>query len=164
MARKKTTKELRKLTCRGSTSPLYTSYALLVVSLLGGNRNHVTNNCENPQLRNAQLPDEAVTLCACANSYISCTWTFAGAFAYFCVYSCYFKTLTFYPWMCTFATLSDRENPEQKLRVYVLLRENARECARPQMCACVHSNKNGLTGENTFAFATGVYYNVVFMS
>ena len=66
--------------------------------------------------------------------------------------------------MCTFATLSDRENPKQKLRVYVILRENAREFARPQMCACVHSNTNGLTGENTFAFATGVYYNVVFMS
>ena len=36
-------------------------------------------------------------------------------------------------------------------------------CA-PQVCAPVQSNKNGLTGENTFVFATGVYYNVVFMS
>ena len=90
-------KRIEKLTCRGSTSPSYTSYALLVVSLLGGNRNHVTTNCENPQLRNAQLPDKAVTFCACANSYISCAWTIAGAFAYFCVYSCYFRTLTFYP-------------------------------------------------------------------
>ena len=92
-ARKKTTTELRKLTCRGSNSPSYTSYALLVVSLLGGNRNHVTCNCENPQLRNAQLPDKAMTFCACANSYISCAWMFAGAFAYFCVNSCYLYLL-----------------------------------------------------------------------
>ena len=71
-ASKKTTKELRKLTCSGSTLPSYTSYALPVVSLLGGNRNHVTTNCENRQLRNAQLPDKAVAFCAGANSYISC--------------------------------------------------------------------------------------------
>ena len=96
-AMKKTINELSKLTCRGSISPSYTSYILLVVSLLGGNRNQMTTNCENPQLRNAQLPDKAVTFCACANSYISCAWTFAGAFAYFCVYPCYFKTLTYYP-------------------------------------------------------------------
>ena len=158
------TKELRKLTCSGSTLPSHTSYALLVVSLLGGNRNHVTTNCENPQLRNAQLPDKAVTFCACANSYISCAWTFAGAFAYFCAYSCYFNTLYLYPWRWTFGALSARENTEKKLRVYVLLRESAREYARPQVCARVHSNRNGLTGENTFAFATGIYYNVVFMS
>jgi hypothetical protein len=124
----KTTKESRKLTCRGSCD------------------NHVTTNCENPQLRNAQFLDKA------------------GAFAYFCVYSCYFKILTFYPWRWTFETLSARENTETTLRVYVLLWESARECARPQVCASVHSNRNGLTGENTFAFATGVYYNVVFKS
>ena len=98
-ARKKTTTELRKLTCRGTTSPSFTSYALLVVSLLGGNRNHVTANCENPQLRSAQLPDKTVTFCACANSYISCAWTFAGAFAYFCVYSCYFLNINLLPLM-----------------------------------------------------------------
>ena len=40
------------------------------------------------------------------------------------------------------------------------MRESARGCARPQVCARVQSNKKGLTGENSFAFATGVYYNV----
>jgi len=74
------------------------------------------------------------------------------------------KKNTFYPWRWTFGRLSARENTENKLRVYVLLWESARGCARPQMCERVQSNKNGLTGENTFAFATGVYYNVVFMS
>ena len=77
-----------------------------------------------------------MTFCACANSYISCTWTFAGAFAYFCVYSCYFKTLIFDPWKWTFGTLSSRENTENKLRVYVLLWESARECARPLFQCC----------------------------
>jgi hypothetical protein len=127
-----TTKESRKLTCRGSNSPSYTSYALLVVWLLGGNRNHVTTNCENPQLRNAQLPDKAVTFCACANSYISSACTFAGAFAYFSVYSCYFKTVTFHPRMLTFGTLSARENIEDNSRAYVfyeiLLDVRVRKC------------------------------------
>ena len=36
---------------------------------------------------------------------------------------------------------------------------------RARKCAHVYIGiKKGLTGENTFAFATGVYYNVVFMS
>ena len=70
--RKKTTKTLTKLTCLGSTSSSYMSDAQLVVSLLGGNRNHVTTNCENPQLRNAQLPGKALTFYACAKCYISC--------------------------------------------------------------------------------------------
>jgi hypothetical protein len=81
-----------------------------------------------------------------------------------CVYTCYFKALNFYPWRWTFGTLSARDNTENNSRVYVLLRESARERERPQVCARVHSNRNGLTGENTFAFATGVYYNVVFKS
>ena len=66
--------------------------------------------------------------------------------------------------MWTFGTLSARENTENKLRVYMLLWESARDCECLQVCARVHSNKNWLTGENTFAFATFVYYNVVFMS
>ena len=70
-----------KLTCHGSNSPSYTSDALLVVSLLGGNRNHVTTNCENSQLRNEQLPGKAGTFYACANSYISCERAFACAIA-----------------------------------------------------------------------------------
>ena len=41
------------------------------------------------------------------------------------------------------------KNYENKLRVYVLLWESERECARPQVCARVHSNKTGLTGENS---------------
>jgi len=65
--------------------------------------------------------------------------------------------------MLDFWTLSLRENTENKLRVYVLLWEIARECSHPQVCARVHSNRNGLTGENTLAFAIGVYYNVVFI-
>ena len=69
--KKNTPKKLTKLTCYGSTSPSYTLDALLVVSLLGGNPNHVTTNCENPQMRNAQLPGKAVTYYACANTYIS---------------------------------------------------------------------------------------------
>ena len=69
----------------------------------------MTTNCENSQLRNAQLSDKAVSFCACASSYISCAWTSAGAFAYFSVYSCYFKTLTFYPSRWTFGTLSARK-------------------------------------------------------
>ena len=81
-----------------------------------------------------------------------------------CVYTCYFKALNFYHWRWTFGTLSARDNTENNLRVYVLLRESARERERPQVCARVHSNRNGLTVENTFAFATGVHYNVVFMS
>jgi len=111
MASKKSTKELRKLTCSGPTSPSYTYYAILVVSLLGGNRNHVITNCENPRLRRAQLPDKTVAFCACANSYISCAWPFAGAFAYFCVYSFYFKTLNFYPRCWTFG-----HYPSEKIR------------------------------------------------
>ena len=85
--RKNTRKEFTKLTCHGSTSPSYTADALLVVSLLGGNRNHVTANCENPQLRKAQLPGKAGTFYACANSYISCVRAVACGIAYSCVNS-----------------------------------------------------------------------------
>jgi len=109
-----------------------------------------------PQLRNAQLPDRAVTFCACANSYISCAWTFVGAFAYFRVYSCYFKgLLTFYPWRWTFGTLSAREIIENKLRVYVLLWESARGVRARK---CVHVFNRIETGwlEKTLAFGTGV--------
>ena len=76
MASKKTTKEVSKTDLQrihfDLNYILHTSYALLVVSLLGGNHNHVTTNCANPQLRNAQLPGKAVNVCACAYSYISC--------------------------------------------------------------------------------------------
>jgi hypothetical protein len=85
--KKNATKKLTKLTCLGTTSPSYTSDALLVVSLLGGNRIHVTTNCENPQLRNAQLPDKAGTYYVCANSYISCVRAFACAIACSCVFA-----------------------------------------------------------------------------
>ena len=53
-----------------AADPLYTlrPSRCLVVSLLGGNRNHLTTNCENPQLRNGQLPDKAVTFCGSALS------------------------------------------------------------------------------------------------
>ena len=82
------TKQLKILTCHGSTLPSYISDALLVISLLGGNRNHVTTNCKNAQLRNVQLPDKAGTFNACANSYISCVRAFACAIACSSVYSC----------------------------------------------------------------------------
>jgi hypothetical protein len=47
---------MKKLTYRESTS---TSH--LTCSLLGGNNNHVTANCENPQMRKAQLPGNVVS-------------------------------------------------------------------------------------------------------
>ena len=53
--------------------------------------------------------------------------------------------------MLDFWTLSAGENTENKLRVYVLLWEIARECSHPQVCERVHLNRNGLTGNNTHA-------------
>ena len=58
-------KRKRRKTFRESTSSSHSGYTLLVV--FGGNSNHVTTNCANPQLRNAQLPGNVVSLYACAN-------------------------------------------------------------------------------------------------
>ena len=75
-ASKKTTKVLRKLTCLQRIHfalhyILHTSYALLVISLLGGNRNHVTTNYANPQLRNAPILIFPVRGCLWMRSRIS---------------------------------------------------------------------------------------------
>ena len=72
-----------------------------------------------------------------------------GAFMRVRVNVNYFKTLNFSPWRWTFGTLSAKINTGNKLRVYVLLWESTRVCARPQVCTRVHSNKNELTGENS---------------
>ena len=50
-----------------SANPLRLRIQVIRCSLLGGNSNHVTTNCANPQLRNAQLPGNVVSLYACAN-------------------------------------------------------------------------------------------------
>ena len=83
MTEEKTMKQLIKRAFRKSTS---TSQPC---SLLGGNSNHVTTDCANPQLCNAQLPCNVFALYACANFYVSyvvcvCVCAFACAFA--CVF------------------------------------------------------------------------------
>ena len=124
----------------------------------------MTTNCENPQLRNAQLNDKALTF-APAPILIFPVRGRSRVRSHITV--CIRVILKHYPFTLEGGLLElypPEQNTENKLQVYVLLLESVRECARSQGCALVHSNKNGLTGETTFDFATGVYYNVVFKS
>ena len=55
------------------------------------------------------------------------------------MYSCYFKTLYFYPWRWTFGTLSARENTNNKLKVYwtVCVVQCTELCASYSVLNCV---------------------------